>query len=281
MSQQNSQNAKHDRIDQILKMLQAGLPREKIADQFGYRTWKSLDIYMRRHGFSWDSQRQIYTNAMSHVQLREESKATPIVDGSSLTDVTPEEIVRLFGTGILDAREIAKKTGFTGHKEMAAFMLRCGYVWSPSTLNYINSNPSSSKSCLDTYRENENNLQYRVRQLTNTSLAEDMTSDKYSSLLEFLWQSREKLIRVIESMNDGDKIQVYNIPGQAKTKSIFLSDRLSDLMSSLCEKHSLSQKQGYEAALVEYLSKNGFRDRVEQLLDVRNTIKKEQSSTPF
>ncbi|MDO0824405.1 hypothetical protein [Desulfosporosinus nitroreducens] len=269
MSQQNSKRAKHERVGQILEMLQAGQPRDKIADQFGYSTWKSLDIYMRRHGFTWDSQRHIYTNAVSEVPLKKELAVPIDRDDDALTDVSPEEVVRLFSTGILDARDIAKRTGFPGHKEMASYMLRRGYVWSSTSLNYIDSNPSPQKTSLNSCTEAEDSLQVIDRVPTGHSLSEVLINDKYISLLEFLWESRNKLVKVIESLNDEDKIQVYPIPGQAKTKSIFLSDRLTDLMMALCDKHNLSQKQGYEAALVEYLSRNGFRDRVEELLDVR------------
>ena len=262
---------KRERVSQILEMLQAGQPRERIADQFGYSTWKSLDIYMRRHGFTWDSRRQIYTNAESEATFKKPTRA-PIAEDGDLTDVNPEEIIRLFSLGILDAREIAKKKGFSGHKEMAAYMLRRGYVWSSATSNYIDSNPYQEKAGLNTCAVVQNNPQESYQLHTVHSLSEVPVDQKYITLLEFLWQSRDKLIKLLESMNTKDKIRVYTIPGQAKTKSIFLSDRLSDLMLTLCEEHSLSQKQGYEAALVEYLSKYGYRDQVEQLFEVHNSI---------
>jgi len=141
MSEQITQPAKNERVSRILEMLSEGKPRDKIADQFGYSTWKSLDIYMRRHGFSWDSQRQIYTQAVVEEPAKEEFKSPNV-------DVHPEDIVRLFNTGILGAREIAKKVGFLGHKEMATYMLRHGYVWSSTSLNYKNTNHSNSRYVL-------------------------------------------------------------------------------------------------------------------------------------
>lgn len=274
MSQQSSQHVKHERVRQILELLQAGQARDKIADQFGYSTWKSLDIYMRRHGFSWNSQRHIYTNAESEAPLQEESSVSSADNNFRVNpaDINPEEVVRLFGMGILDARDIAKRIGFSGHKEMANYMLRCGYVWSSASQNYINSNPPSPQTDLTSDATTLNSLHSGDELHKSHTATGNINIDKYEPLLEFLWQSRDKLINFIESLNDGNKIPIYHIPGQAKTKSIFLSDRLSDLMIALCEKHSMSQKQGYEAALVEYLSNNGFRDRVEQLLDVRNSM---------
>jgi len=259
MSQQNSQKVKNERVCQVLKMLKEGQPRDKIADQFGYSTWKSLDIYMRRHGFSWDAQRHLYTLSIAEAPPKEESN-------SASTDINPEEIVRLFSIGILDSREIAKRTGFSGHKEMASYMLRHGYIWSATSLNYINPNPSPRNGDLET--TSEDNLSKTREVMGNTNV----TLDKYISLLEFLWQSRDQLIKVIESMTTENRIRIYTIPGKAKTKSIFLSDDLSELMLTLCQKHSLSQRQGYEAALVEYLMKYGYQDNIEQLLNSQEKI---------
>ena len=267
MSQQNSQRAKTERVSQILEMLLEGQPRDKIADQFGYSTWKSLDIYMRRHGFSWNNQTQIYTKTAPETPALEPLNC-PNPDNNAAadsdpTEINPEDVVRLFSFGILDARDIAKRAGFASHKEMATYMLRRGYIWSSVSSNYINSNPHS-EAFSDSSTEDILSETEEVQ--TSPSLTGNASFEKYRTLLEFLWQSRDNLIKVIESMNVDDKIRVYHIPGQAKTKSIYLSDSLSDLMTTLCQKHSLSQKQGYEAALVEYLSKYGFRDRVETLL---------------
>lgn len=257
MAQASFQVSNNERVHQIMDMLLEGISREKISEQFGYRTWKSLDVYMRRHGFSWDSQGRIYTNAAPKVHLSDESNLNS-------SDVNPQEVIQLFSHGILDSREIAKRMGFSGHKEMAMYMLRHDYVWSAASINYINSKALSTKESIEGSSEEMPSLK---EEYATHSLVGDISIDKYGTLLEFLWQSRDILIKVIESKNGGEKIQVYNIPGQAKTKSVYLSDGISDLMLSLCQKHNLSQKQGYEAALVEFLSKYGFHDRVEELLE--------------
>lgn len=147
---------------------------------------------------------------------------------------------------------------------MAAYMLRHGYIWPSSSLNYINKNPAPLKVSLESSADETLSKTLKVH--TSPSSTESMAIEKYLTLLEFLWQSRDNLIKVIESMNSENKVQVYHIPGPAKTKSIFLSDALSELMITFCQKNSLSQKQGYEAALIEYLSKYGFHEGIDQLL---------------
>lgn len=264
MSQSSDQCAGNERVYKVLEMLLEGQTRDRIADQFGYSTWKSLDIYMRRHGFCWDSQSQIYTQLESKAPAKEVYNLKNVEPDSQFID--PTEIVRLFSLGILDAREIAKRVGFSGHKEMASYMLRQGYVWSSSSQNYENQNSSHPSGTSIDY-SSKDRLPNSGEMDTEQSLLENIDLEKYGTLLEFLWHSRDKLIKVIEETNIEEKIRIYHIPGQAKTKSIFLSDSLTDLMTALCKKHSLSQKQGYEAALVEYLAKKGFHEEVNRLLE--------------
>ena len=205
MSQQNSPQSKNDRISQVLKMLQAGQPRDKIADQFGYSTWKSLDIYMRRHGFSWDGQKQLYTISIPAVPPEEESNLPS-------ADINPAEVVRLFSMGILDSREIAKRTGFSGHKEMALYMLQHGYIWSATSLNYIN--PNSAPPQVDLAGNHAEDLQ-KTSELKIDHLEignGNICLEKYKTLLEFLWQSRDQLIKIIETTNTENQIQIYTIP---------------------------------------------------------------------
>lgn len=266
MAQPNNQQVKNERINQVLRMLQAGQPRDKIADQFGYSTWKSLDIYMRRHGFTWDSHRQLYTKAAPEPPPQEELSMPNL-------EINPEDVVKLFSIGILDSREIAKRTGFSGHKEMATYMLRHGYIWSASSLNYINPNPAPLQVGLAGISEDDFPEIKEVQTDGYATHNGNLSIDKYKTLLEFLWQSRDQLIKVIESMKTEHKIQVYTLPGKAKTKSIFLSDGLAELMLTFCQKHSLSQRQGYEAALVEYLIKCGYQDSIEQLLNTKEKLK--------
>ncbi|WP_088188283.1 hypothetical protein, partial [Desulfosporosinus sp. FKA] len=196
MSQRNRLCIKKERVDQILELLEAGQPREEIADQFGYSTWKSLDIYMRRHGFMWDSQNQIYTNSTLKATLKEPTALHGNdINPDSVADLTfnPEEVVRLFSLGILDARDIAKRMGFSSHKEMAAYMLRRGYVWSPTTLNYISTAATQDKLTSDTTVAPKPSSETEPENISLNPLSGNNNYDKYTSLLEFLWQSRDKL----------------------------------------------------------------------------------------
>ncbi|CDX03431.1 Hypothetical protein DPCES_3545 [Desulfitobacterium hafniense] len=262
MSQLQNRQRKASRVNEILNKLRSGQSREAISDHYGYSTWKSLDMYMRRNGFTWDSQRRIYTNAEAG------STEGPSLASTDLTEINPDEIIRLFGLGILDAREIAKKTGFPSHKDMAAFMGCHGYVWSSAESNYMDSNPPPQEQSLNNMGKNEDTLAKAAAEHSRSPLTEGFPSDKYITLLEFLWNSRDKLIKMIESTEElqNHKVQVYTIPGEAKTKSIFFSNELATLMTAFCKDHCMSQKQGFEAALIEYLAQHGYEHEINSLL---------------
>ena len=51
----------HDeKVDLILKGLTEGRTREDLAEELNYKTYKSLDVFMRRRNWRWRSQSQIY-----------------------------------------------------------------------------------------------------------------------------------------------------------------------------------------------------------------------------
>lgn len=44
----------------ILKSLLCGKTREDIALELNHKSYRTLDMYMRRRGYVWNSERQIY-----------------------------------------------------------------------------------------------------------------------------------------------------------------------------------------------------------------------------
>lgn len=257
MSYSNDQVAQKERISLIIDQLSQGVPRDIIAEQFGYKNWKCLDTYMRRHGYYWDRIRKAYLGAERDTSSKSDSTRFD-------TKSSPDDIIRLFSIGLLDAKQIAGKMGFAGHKEMGEYMRSHGYIWSSNAMNYILS--PNSKSVDTPFKGSIDISLMDYNEIGSQSKVSSFETEKYEMLLDFLWQSRDQLVKLIESYNASHHVNLYNIPGQAKTKSIYLSDALSGLMRSFCEQHNITQKQGYEAALVEYLSARGYKEKVDQLL---------------
>ena len=49
-----------DKVKNVIRLLTEGVNREEIAKQMGYSNYKSLDMYVRRRNFHWDSDNQNY-----------------------------------------------------------------------------------------------------------------------------------------------------------------------------------------------------------------------------
>ena len=50
----------NEKVEFIQRYLQKGRTREELGVILGYKSWRSLDILMRRHGMKWDSKKNSY-----------------------------------------------------------------------------------------------------------------------------------------------------------------------------------------------------------------------------
>ncbi len=119
-----------DRVNTTIKGLMAGESREELAKKFSLGSWKSLDIYMRRKGFNWDSGKQNYIPAGN--------ASDRVVDAIQANiPVKAEKIINMFEREDADPRSIAGEMGFDDHREMAAYMEKSGLRWDPVQENYV------------------------------------------------------------------------------------------------------------------------------------------------
>lgn len=44
----------------IVEQLGSGMTREEVAAELGHKDYRSLDMYMRRRGYTWDGEYQTY-----------------------------------------------------------------------------------------------------------------------------------------------------------------------------------------------------------------------------
>lgn len=57
-----------ERVNEILQGLAAGLTRDELAEMFGHTNYKSVDMYMRRKNFTWESTKQTYVPKLPSAQ---------------------------------------------------------------------------------------------------------------------------------------------------------------------------------------------------------------------
>ncbi len=110
----------NSKVRKIIEMLKFQT-RDEVSDEFGYKTYKSLDMYMRRKNFRYDAE------ANQYVPKNAKVNKVNIVNGWDLDpkNYAPSKIVSVitaFEEDNADPRLIAGNEGFKNHKEMAEYM---------------------------------------------------------------------------------------------------------------------------------------------------------------
>ena len=295
MENQNQPNLTvyDERVNEIQADLSEGKTREQIAQKYNYTHWKNLDIYMRRRGFAWDGENKIYIPASTKMDSLKKKYEITANGKSGL-------IISLFSNSPADAREIAVKTGFKDHREMAAYMESKGFVWSPEKKNYVENSglvrrdgeiiaevaePVESENVIPFSLESTSTVadvssdagtasvkKTDERKRRDDGMTEDLKEsevipERYAELLEFLDRNKNKLYALLmASGNQAGTIPRFIVPGTTKTKSVYMSDLLSKLINEFSESKNISQRDIFEGAIIEFLKKYGYAREIELLL---------------
>ena len=244
----------NERFIYIKTCLAEGETREDISLKLGYRNWRSLDIFMRRQGMKWDSRRNRYYST-------DDEYENPNNENSKV-----QSIISMFGNKDADPKKIAVQAGFRNHHEMAAYMKAGNYVWSYDTGNYILSS-ARSDSVIEEIDSNCNTAPHSSGQ--NNPVGEADIS-KYLPLLDLLLKNNDKLSAMFSET--APTIPRYAVSGSIRTKSFYMSDRISRLINDYSRSKNISQKEIVEAAIIEFLCKYYFKDEVRKILDTDRVL---------
>lgn len=252
----------------ILKSLFLGKTRDELAEEFNHKSYRTLDMYMRRRGYAWDNLKQNYVLKPSETPRFEMPSTTSKVD----------KIISLFESG-LDPREIAKKVGMKDHRTMAMYMKDKGYIWSTEVQNYVLLKGEQKPYVMDSENSQENRYGCDIEDVLSvnmTSLAEDISPSHFEGLskneriekllpmLEMLERNKEKLAEIL-SINDGSTIPRYVVGGITITKSLCMSHNLAELVKEFSKEKNISQREIFEVSIIEFLRKYGYENEVKTL----------------
>lgn len=207
-----------ERVNEILSALERGRTREELAVLYGYSTWKSLDIYMRRRNFIWDAKMKTYIPAHTRAEELLEN-----YDTSAPTKVAL--IMSLFAKEGADPKAIAKQVGMRDHRELAEHMRIKGYECSTEDSNYVkrlgelttgepNDNDADEAKQVEQERPKLMMVSTHPREARTTSLEE------YLPLLELLDKHKEQLMELLSVSSSTGRIPRFAVPGTTKTKSV-------------------------------------------------------------
>lgn len=240
----------------ILKCLMQGITREDLAIKFNHKNYRTLDMYMRRRGYFWDSQKQTYMKkADSITNISYESPNFGKV----------EQIISLFNTG-LEPLDIAKKAGMADHRAMALYMKSKGYIWSHEKHNYIllKGELPAEKDIDSNETLEESHCHKHSTQIENSPQNEIEKLELLLPMLEMINKNKEKLAELL-CTNSSSSLPRYTIGGITITKSLGMSHSLSQLVKEYSKEKNISQKEIFEISLIEFLKKYGYENEINAL----------------
>lgn len=256
-----------ERVNEIIRGLVEGKSRDTIAKELGYKNYKTLDIYMRRKNFKWDSMNQKYVPSGSLPSKMD-------IDYSLHSSAKLSSIISLFQKEGADAKTIAKRVGFSNHRELANYMKAKGYRWSSSLGNYkkvtglIEEDPS-----LAYMEETDESYTSPSEALEGPSVGlkawgrVEVPVDRYLPLLEMLERNKDRLVDLIMPREDSSKVPRYGVPGVFVTKSVHMTNTLDQLVREYSKEKNISQRDIFAVALIEFFRRYGYEREVNTLLE--------------
>ncbi|MCG7315698.1 hypothetical protein [Brevibacillus laterosporus] len=258
-----------ERVNEILRGLVEGKSRDLLAKELGHKNYKTLDIYMRRKNFVWDRDKQTYVPAYNRIEKWDSSK--DLVSSSKIST-----IISLFQKEGADAKTIAKRLGFSDHRELATYMKSKGYKWSSDKKNYEKLTGKFTEDILSTSlpattQEAESSVEapealQSVLKANRIDKGQLGSIEAYLPILELLDRNRDRLIDLIVPGSESGKVPRYAVPGIFVTKSVHMTNTLDQMVREYSKEKNISQRDIFAVALIEFFQRYGYEREIETLL---------------
>lgn len=237
----------------ILKSFMSGKKRNEIAAELGHKSYKSLDMFMRRKGYRWSTQRQTYEKNITPMEVVESMPSSSKV----------HKVMQMIGQGS-DPREVSKKLAFEDHKVMAEYMRDKGYVWSTDTSNYVRQ-VGKIEAAQDGDDNKANNYVNNIKK-GDAGMEQMDILQKLMPMLEMMNLNKDKLAEILSGQSPG-VIPRYLVPGICATRSIYMSHAVGELVKNFSLEKNITQKEVFEIALIDFLKKYGYEAEIKALLN--------------
>ncbi|TMN21830.1 hypothetical protein [Lentibacillus cibarius] len=232
-----------DRVNEILRSLSDGIPREDLAVKYKHRDYRSLDMYMRRKNFTWDKEEQNYKPI--HTKIGQKKAMDENMHSGKVA-----KVIESFKEGV-DPKTVAQNNGFKDHKRLAEYMTNKGYEWSGKEENYVR-----KVGILKDDKSNDD-VKEKGSQKHQKTVKKD---DELQYLVKTLY---EKL-----NMEDNpivDKMPRYLISGIRKNKTTPISHLLHELIENFGYEKNVPHREIIETALIDFFRNYGYKYEVEEL----------------
>lgn len=241
-----------ERVQEILRGLAQNQTRDELAEQFGHKNYKTLDIYMRRRGFSWDRQDQTY-------KLIDD---VPFDESTPMDRTKAGKVTMMLNKEGADVRTVAQRLQFKNHFDMAQYMKGQGYRWDDQKANYVKQVGKINAS--EDVGEAEEEAQAFPSSHSRSKLSDGI--EAYLPLLEMLDKHKERLLDLVVPGSETGKLPRYTLRGQPTTKTIQMITSLKEVIAAFSIEKNITQREVFEVALIEFFQKYGYEHQIETLL---------------
>jgi hypothetical protein len=259
------QKSTEEKLKYIFSEIEQGADRGALSRNLGYKSYKTMDMFVRRQGYTWDGRLGRYLLP----QERNSGRYAKIILGAG---EKVEKVLNLFEKKELDAKEISLKVGFSSHRELAVYMKSKGYIWDSDLGNYCLGKGAATeikKSETKILEEDVDVIEENLQE-EDQELSEFFLEDRYKNLLEYLLKKKDLLNKILDEQDIGDSegiIPRYVLPGIFITKSVHMTNCLGQLVKDFSDEKNISQREIFEVALVEFFQRYGYKNEVQTLME--------------
>ena len=237
------ENAKNGGIaytpENINKQLLLGKSREQLAKLYGHKSWKTVDMFMRRKNYAWNGDKQVYE---IKAKRPKEEDSTEEQTGSKRV----RQVLKSFKEG-KDAKRTAKELGFKNHLALAEFMKDKGYLW------------DHQESCYQ-FRGSE-----AVKDEPAKLSCKDSENPELEEMVHVLLNNRDYL-DILYQLDSNKNLPRYSLGDTRIAKTIHMSNRLNQLVMSFTTDKDINQREFFEIAAIEMMKNFGYEAEVKGLL---------------
>lgn len=246
----------------IIGLFQEGKDKHEIAKQFGYKDYKGMQVYMKRHGYQWNDEIMNYQSIYNEQEETDKDNSMKSVK-TMLTKKVAAIIAML--NKEKDIKIVARKLNFESHRKMAEYMKSKGYKWNHEKKNYEYVGSSEEVNKLD----GRKTIKEKACSNNSINTGEPQNNDNcYNELFEFLNQNKDRLTEILleESVNSQTAMPRYIITGVNITKSVHMVCGLDQIIRDFSQEKNISQKEMFQVAMIEFFKKYGYKREIEALM---------------
>ena len=234
------------RANEIFKNIEKGMTREQVAKKYGYENVRSMDQLMRRRGYKVCDGKYV---------KEEKKRELCVVSPRSEKLMNALNAITQSG-GSINEKQL-ERWGFDTRQQLNDFMKEEGIKYDPINQLYhiVTKEQEVSKENYQTIQET------KIPVLPETP---EKVED-YLPFLEFLYDNKAIFDDMVKDKAE-NKPPVLNIPGKCHQKTFHINSNLACLINQFADERGIRYKNVIETAVIQYLEKYGYADKVAQIL---------------